>query len=139
MLPASTVSAWLADEGLVLAQISTAEKSNEITAIPELLRLLDLRGTTVTIDAMGCQIEIARTIVKGGGHYLLAVKENQPGLHQDLVATFAEAARDGVRSVDERARPVVEIVEETDKGHGRIETRSAAFIERQLVRYFESP
>jgi predicted transposase YbfD/YdcC len=66
----------------VLGQLKTADKSNEITAIPELLRSLDLRGATVTIDAMGCQTEIAQTIRDGGGDYLLAVKENQPALLQ---------------------------------------------------------
>ena len=96
-----TVSAWLSDEGLVLGQIKTADKSNEITAIPELLRVIDLRGATVTIDAMGCQTEIAKTIVGGNGNYLLAVKENQPALHQEIVETFAEAADDRMRSVDE--------------------------------------
>lgn len=119
-----TVSAWLSDEGLVLGQIKTADKSNEITAIPELLRVIDLRGATVTIDAMGCQTEIAKTIVGGEGNYLLAVKENQPALHKDLVATFAEVADDRLRSVDDRPRPVVEVFEETDKGHGRVEKRS---------------
>ncbi len=119
-----TVSAWLSDEGLVLGQIKTAEKSNEITAIPELLRVIDLRGATVTIDAMGCQTEIAKTIVGGKGNYLLAVKENQPALHKDLVSTFGEAADDRRRTVDERARPAVDVFEETDKGHGRIEKRS---------------
>jgi predicted transposase YbfD/YdcC len=119
-----TVSAWLSDEGLVLGQIKTADKSNEITAIPDLLRVLDLRGATVTIDAMGCQTKIAQTIVGGEGNYLLAVKENQPALHQEIVETFAEAADPRVRSVDERARPAVEIYEETDKGHGRVEKRS---------------
>ena len=119
-----TVSAWLSDEGLVLGQIKTADKSNEITAIPELLRVIDLRGATVTIDAMGCQTEIAKTIVGGNGNYLLAVKENQPALHKEIVETFAEAADDRMRSVDERARPVVEVFEETDKGHGRVEKRS---------------
>jgi predicted transposase YbfD/YdcC len=118
-----TVSAWLSEEGLVLGQIKTAEKSNEITAIPELLRGLDLRGATVTIDAMGCQTEIARTILAGGGHHLLAVKENQPALHKDLVATFAEADDDRLRSVDELSRPAVEVFENTDKGHGRLEHR----------------
>ena len=119
-----TVSAWLSDEGLVLGQIKTADKSNEITAIPELLRVIDLRGATVTIDAIGCQTEIAKNIVGGEGHYLLAVKENQPALYKDLAATFAEVADNRVRSVDERARPMVEVFEETDKGHGRVERRS---------------
>ena len=119
-----TVSAWLSDEGLVLGQIKTADKSNEITAIPELLRVIDLRGATVTIDAMGCQTGIAKTIVVGDGNYLLGVKENQPALHKDLVATFVEAADERARSIDERARPAVEVFEETDKGHGRVERRS---------------
>ncbi len=119
-----TVSAWLSDEGLVLGQIKTADKSNEITAIPELLRVIDLRGATVTIDAMGCQTEIAKTIVEAKGNYLLSVKENQPALHEEIVETFAEVADGRVRSVDERARPAVELFEETDKGHGRVEKRS---------------
>ena len=78
------VSAWLADEGLVLGQIKAAEKSNEITAIPELLRLLDVRGVTVTIDAMGCQRAIAEQLVDSGAHYALAVKENQPTLFDNV-------------------------------------------------------
>lgn len=119
-----TVSAWLSDEGLVLGQIKTADKSNEITAIPELLKTLDLRGATVTIDAMGCQTEIAKTITDGSGEYLLAVKENQPTLYTDLVGTFEEAANGRPRSVDENPRPSVERFEETDKGHGRIEKRT---------------
>jgi len=122
--PIHTVSAWLSDEGLVLGQVKTADKSNEITAIPELLRTIDLRGATVTIDAMGCQTEIAKRIVEAEGSYLLAVKENQPALHKDVVETFAEAADGRKRSVDEHPRPAVEVFQETDKGHGRIETRS---------------
>jgi len=119
-----TVSAWLSDVGLVLGELKTSDKSNEITAIPELLRLLDLRAATVTIDAMGCQTEIAKTIVDGGGHYLLAVKDNQPTLRQDITATFAEAAEERVRTIDEQPRPAVEIFEEVDKGHGRLEKRT---------------
>jgi predicted transposase YbfD/YdcC len=121
-----TVSAWLSDVGLVLGEKKTSHKSNEITAIPELLRLLDLRKATVTIDAMGCQTEIARTIVDGGGHYLLAVKDNQPTLSQDIAATFAEAADARVRTIDELPRPAVTIFEEVDKGHGRVEKRTVA-------------
>lgn len=124
-LPAiHTVSAWLSDEGLVLGQIRTEAKSNEITAIPELLRVLDLRGATVTIDAMGCQTDIAKAIVDGKGHYLLAVKDNQPALHKELVETFAEAADPRRRSVEEGARPMVSVFEQTDKGHGRVERRT---------------
>ena len=69
------VSAWLADEKLVLGQVKVDEKANEIVAIPELLRLLDVRGVTVTIDAMGCQRAIAQQIVEQGGHYVLAGRE----------------------------------------------------------------
>jgi len=119
-----TVSAWMSEAGLVLGQRKTETKSNEITAIPELLKVLDIRGTTVTIDAMGCQTEIAKTIREGGGHYLLAVKDNQPTLHQDLQATFAEAADPRRRTVDEQPRPVVEVFEQVDKGHGRLEIRT---------------
>jgi len=119
-----TVSAFLSEAGLVLGETRTECKSNEITAIPELLRLLDLRGTTITIDAMGCQTEIAKTIVGGGGDYLLAVKENQPTLHQDIVTTFAEAADERGRTVDEQPRPKVEVFEDLDKGHGRVEKRA---------------
>jgi len=119
-----TVSAWLSDEGLVLGQLKVADKANEIVAIPELLRTLDLRGATITIDAIGCQTEIAKSIVAGGGHYLLAVKENQPALYQDLVTTFAEAADDRRRTIDEQPRPVCERQTDSDKGHGRLEQRT---------------
>lgn len=119
-----TVSAWLSDVGLVLGENKTSDKSNEITAIPELLRLLDLRNATVTIDAMGCQTAIAKTIVDGGGNYLLAVKGNQPTLHEDIAATFAEAADARVRTLDEQPRPAVAVFEEVDKGHGRVEKRT---------------
>ena len=71
------VSAFATEARLVLAQTATAEKSNAITAIPELFALLDLRGATISIDAMGCQREIAQQIVDGGGHYLLGLKGNQ--------------------------------------------------------------
>ena len=118
-----TVSAFLSEAGLVLGSMKTDCKSNEITAIPELLRLLDLQGATITIDAMGCQTEIAKTIVDGGGDYLLAVKENQPTLRQDIETTFVEAADERTRAVDEQSRPKVEVFEEVDKGHGRVEKR----------------
>lgn len=119
-----TVSAFLSDAGLVLGASKTFDKSNEITAIPELLRVLDLRRATVTIDAMGCQTEIAKTVVDGEGDYLLAVKDNQPTLRQDVAATFAEADDDRQRTVDEQPRPNVEVFEEADKGHGRVERRT---------------
>jgi predicted transposase YbfD/YdcC len=119
-----TVSAWMSEAGLVLGQRKTEAKSNEITAIPELLRLLDLRGATVTIDAMGCQTEIAATIREGEGHYLLAVKDNQPTLLKDIQTTFAEAEDARQRTVDEQPRPTIEVSEQVEKGHGRLETRT---------------
>ena len=107
------VSAFATEARLVLAQLATAEKSNEITAIPELLRLLDLRGATVSIDAMGCQRAIAAQIVEGGGQYLLGLKGNQGALHADVQLFFEKPPE----SLEFLAH------EESDKGHGRIETR----------------
>jgi len=125
------VSAWLNDLGLVLGQVKTEAKSNEITAIPLLLKQLRLEGCTVTIDAAGCQKEIARAIVDGGGHYVLAVKGNQPTLHQDILKLFAEGRDARRRSRDELERPRIESVEDTDNGHGRVEKRTA-YLSRDL-------
>jgi predicted transposase YbfD/YdcC len=119
-----TVSAFLTGRGLVLGATKTDQKSNEINAMPDLLRLLDLRGATVTIDAMGCQTEIAETITDKEGAYLLAVKDNQPTLRRDIEATFAEAADDRRRAVDEPPRLETETHVETEKDHGRLETRT---------------
>ncbi len=107
------VSAFATEARVVLAQMPTDEKSNEITAIPDLLRLLDLRGATVSIDAMGCQRAIAEQIVTGGGQYLLGLKGNQGTLHDD-VRLFFEQPLEGA---------VFLACAEADKGHGRIETR----------------
>jgi predicted transposase YbfD/YdcC len=119
-----TVSAWMREAGLVLGQWKTDCKSNEITAIPELLCVLDLRGATVTIDAMGCQTTITSTIVDGEGDYLIAVKDNQPTLRQDIETTFAEARDERRRAVDELARPRIEEFKTVEKGHGRLEERT---------------
>ncbi len=118
-----TVSAWLSGAGLVLGQVKTDDKSNEIRAIPQLLRTLDLKGTKVTIDAMGCQREIATCIKERGGDYLLSVKANQPALLSQVVETFKEASDERMRAVDEEPRPSLFEVEDTDKGHGRVEVR----------------
>lgn len=107
------VSAFATEARLVLAQTATAEKSHEMTAIPELLKLLDLRGATVSIDAMGCQREIARQILDGGGHDLLGLKGNQGMLHGDVKLFFEQVPQD---------TPIF-TYEEADKGHGRIELR----------------
>jgi len=113
------VSAWASENRLVLGQVAVDSKSNEITAIPMLLDLLDLRDCTVTIDAMGCQTAIATQIVDRGGDYLLALKGNQPQLHADVVALFADA-----RSA---LQPAYGMTHATtiDTGHGRIEQRQA--------------
>jgi predicted transposase YbfD/YdcC len=117
------VSAYLAGAGVVLSATQVRDKENEITAIPEVIAVLDLRGATVTIDAMGCQTKIAAAIVTGGGDYLLATKGNQPALSSEVVETFVEADAARQRTVDETARPRLLVHEETTKDHGRIETR----------------
>jgi predicted transposase YbfD/YdcC len=91
LAPLHLVSAWAGANHVTLGQVAVEDKSNEITAIPRLLELLDLSGALVTIDAMGCQKEIAARIVDGGGDYLLAVKENQPHLYEDIDGCFTEA------------------------------------------------
>jgi predicted transposase YbfD/YdcC len=116
------VSAWLADCGLVLGQTKTNTKSNEITAIPELLAMLDLRGVTVTIDAMGCQRAIAEQIADAGGYYVLAVKDNQPTLHRNVQEFFVDAGKER-RSLEDGPQPQLDHASETDGGHGRVETR----------------
>src|SRR4051794_25106688 len=88
------VSAWATEHSLTLGQVATEEKSNEITAIPELLELLDLEGALVTIDAMGCQKAIAAKIVEGGGDYVLTVKDNQEHLRQDVIDCLCAAMDD---------------------------------------------
>jgi hypothetical protein len=82
------LSAYVSDTGITLAQVNTDSHDNEITAIPKLLRLIDIAGDTVTIDAIGCQKEIAAQIIRQRGNYVLAVKENQPGLYQDIKDYF---------------------------------------------------
>jgi predicted transposase YbfD/YdcC len=111
------VSAWAAAHRLTLAQVAVPDKSNEITAIPELLKLLDVRGALVSIDAIGCQKAIAQQLRDQGGDYLLAVKDNQPILHADIQAAFDKAL-----AVDlEGVRHDLFVTEETR--HGRSEER----------------
>jgi len=111
------VSAWATHNEVVLGQLKTEDKSNEITAIPRLLELLHIRGAVVTIDAMGCQKNIAQKIVDGGADYLLTVKENQPTLHSKLIETF----RGVEQETNQRKRPGY--FETQDEGHGRQEQR----------------
>jgi predicted transposase YbfD/YdcC len=110
------VSAWASAAGLTLGQVAVDAKSNEITAIPQLLELLDLRKKIVTIDAMGCQKEIAAAIVEQGGDYVLAVKDNQPTLAAEIQAAFATAE---TKPMSCRQEYTTE-----ESGHGRQERRT---------------
>jgi predicted transposase YbfD/YdcC len=106
--PLHLVSAWASETRLTLGQIAVDSKSNEITAIPLLLELLDLKGTTVTIDAMGCQKEIAAKIVDGEGDYLLALKDNHPTLHEAVCQEFTAALDADTRPAEMRRHVTVE-------------------------------
>lgn len=108
------VSAWASENRLVLGQTKVAEKSNEITAIPELLALLDVSGCIVTIDAMGCQKEIARLIIEDSGDYVLALKENQGQLYQEVKELFED---------EDLVAEMGAFHETVNKGHGRLEHR----------------
>ena len=112
------VSAWATANQISLGQVVVDTKSNEITAIPKLLQILELSHALVTIDAMGCQTSIARDIVEAGGDYVLAVKGNQPTLHQGIAAFFAEQVKEDFAGTQVRRY----VTEET--GHGRHERRS---------------
>ncbi len=111
------VSAWASANTLTLGQVKTEEKSNEITAIPRLLQILELNGCIVTIDAMGCQKEIAQGILDRGAEYLLAVKENQGRLYQDVRDLFEGAEEASFAGVPHDYATTL------NKGHGRIERR----------------
>ena len=111
------VNAWASANRLILGQTKVDERSNEITAIPELLRVLDVSGCIVTIDAMGCQKDVATTIISQNADYVLALKRNQPELYQDVKDTFEQARRDGFANLKH------DFYQTVDKGHGRIETR----------------
>ena len=116
------VSAWSSVNRLVLGQVKVDDKSNEITALPKLLRLLVIKGCLVTIDAMGCQTEIAEQIIDQGGDYLLAVKKNQPHLYVDIRHLFRHATAENFKQVGfDEARTV-------DKQHGRLDIRHCQLI-----------
>jgi predicted transposase YbfD/YdcC len=115
--PLHVVSAWASRQGLALGQLATEEKSNEITAIPELIDQIDVSGAVVTIDAMGCQRQIAAKIVAAGGDYVLAVKDNQPKLYAAIHDFFSEHLEDDCESISCRRD------ETHEKGHGRQDDR----------------
>jgi predicted transposase YbfD/YdcC len=111
------VSIWASEYGLSLGQVACAEKSNEITAIPELLRLVDIKGAIITIDAMGTQKAIAKQIVEAEADYVLTLKGNQETLHQAVINHIEEKRRDNFVTAQARRHRTTEI------GHGRQETR----------------
>lgn len=113
--PLHMVSAWGCEQRLVLAQVATDVKSNEITAVPKLLAMLTLKGTIVTADALNCQRAIARQIVDQKGDYALALKQNQDSLYADVALLF-----------DDPDCQVATAKPDVDAGHGRIETRTAS-------------
>jgi predicted transposase YbfD/YdcC len=112
------VSAWAGANHLTLGQVAVEGKSNEITAIPQLLDLLDLKGCIVTIDAIGCQTDIAEQIVAGGGDYVLAVKENQPTLFADIETLVHTAVDTDFAGLDH------DLFSTEEQGHGRQERRT---------------
>ena len=116
--PMHSVSAWAADFGITLGQVATEEKSNEITAIPQLLELIDVEDSIVTIDAAGCQKTIAAKIVEGKGDYVLALKGNQEKLFHDVEFLMLGPIRDDFADC-----PVSRHVE-VEQGHGRLESRT---------------
>jgi predicted transposase YbfD/YdcC len=111
-----SVSVWASEYGLSLGQVACAEKSNEITAIPELLRLVDIEGAIITIDAMGTQKAIAGQVVAGGADYVLALKGNQETLHQAVIAYIDEQLEGDLADAQEHVT--------TETGHGREEART---------------
>jgi predicted transposase YbfD/YdcC len=116
LAPLHLVSAWAGVNQISLGQVAVDDKSNEIEAIPRLLELLDLSGALVTIDAMGTQKDIAEKIVAGGGDYILAVKDNQPKLHQDIRDSFSSALEDDFAGLQWS----VERTEEVNRGRQEV-------------------
>jgi len=115
--PLHLVSAWASEEGLALGQVAAADKSNEITAIPVLLKQISLKDTIVTIDAMGCQKAIVGQIVAGGGDAVIAVKKNQPKLHEAIASYFREQLANDFEDLSYRRH------ETSESGHGRRDGR----------------
>lgn len=116
--PLHIVSAWASEQGIALGQVATEEKSNEITAIPLLLKQIELKKAVVTIDAMGCQKDIARDIVAGGGDFVIAVKDNQPKLSEaigTLVGQYLEGELEALKHWSHQTK---------EHGHGRRDERS---------------
>jgi predicted transposase YbfD/YdcC len=124
------VSAWASANRLVLGQVKVDDKSNEITAIPQLLQALEVAGCIVTIDAMGCQTEIAREIIEREADYVLALKENQGRLYEDVQLLFEDLEKSQYKAY------AIDYEETSDNGHGRIETRQCWTIsDSEVLKY----
>lgn len=127
------VSAWARSNNMVLGQVKVDDKSNEITAIPVLLKLFDLSGCIVTIDAMGCQRDIAKVITQAGADYVLSLKANQGTMHQDVITMVQEGWATQFKDIAHHTEQT------TEKGHGRIERRRYWVIDdEQYLAYLNS-
>ena len=127
------VSAWATESGLALGQVKVDSKSNEITAIPALLKLLDITGCVITTDAMGCQKAIAKQIIDKKGDYVLALKGNQSTLHEDVKLFFEQARAHEFYPKDEERRITHGYYETVEKDHGRIETRRCWMVKTETL------
>jgi predicted transposase YbfD/YdcC len=125
------VSAWASESGLALGQVRVDEKSNEITAIPRLLELIDVKGRIITTDAMGCQRDVAKRIVDKKGDYVFCLKGNQESLHDEVKFFFEECQAANYNDVDHRYFETVE------KDHGRIEIRRCWVVEDDAIQWLE--
>ena len=125
------VSAWASEAGLALGQVRVDEKSNEITAIPRLLELIDVKGRIITTDAMGCQRDVAKRVVDKKGDYVFCLKGNQESLHDEVKFFFEECQAANYNEVDHRYFETVE------KDHGRIEIRRCWVVEDDAIRWLE--
>lgn len=126
------ISAWATESGLALGQWVVPDHTNEITALPTVLQAVALPGTVITLDAMGCQREVAETIVAGGGDYVLALKGNQTQRHADVRDFFVDGVATGFAAA-------VDVAETLEKGHGRIEKRTCWATEDAELRHYLDP
>ena len=125
------VSAWASENGISLGQLKVDGKSNEITALPALLKMLDVKGCVVTMDAMGCQKELAKQVIEQGGDYVLCLKGNQGSLHEEARYFFEEAKKMKFRDVP------YDYFETVEKDHGRIESRRCWMVEEVAIQWLE--
>jgi predicted transposase YbfD/YdcC len=125
------VSAWASENGLALGQVRVDEKSNEITAIPRLLEMIDVKGRIITTDAMGCQKDVARRIFEKKGDYLFCLKGNQESLHDEVRFFFDECRTGNYEDVEHS------YFESVEKDHGRIETRRCWVVEDDATQWLE--